>query len=328
MYRRPCAASLKNIPLLSLLLLSVCGLFAQQPDTQKVDAFVKSFHAPYTDASDLARQLTRSFPAQRDKARALYAWLAMNIRYDMVKYNTPPVTREFSGRTNREIDAKIKAWHEKQTRTALQTKKGVCGDFSRLMEKMCYAVDLECMVVEGLSRSKQGGTAGNHVWNAIQFDGKWHLVDATWGAGYINPEGFVVNYTGVYFDTPPALFALNHLPDESKWQLLDRPISKTTFGNQPFLDICNAQFPVMACAPASGKLVPAGGQTQIRLKLGAMPKVLVLRTAQNKPIASNITTTADGWVSLRFSAAGTSQVSVLAGETPYVLSVLARYAVE
>ena len=320
--------ALKTFALLPLVCLSAFSLSARQSAYQQVDDFARSFHEPFSDPSDLARKLTRPFPAQRDQARVLYTWLATHIEYDMVRFNAPSVTRQFSGRTDREVEAKIKAWHDKETRAAWLAKKGICGDFSRLMEQMCAAAGLECMVVQGLSRATSGGAADNHIWNAVKFDGQWHLVDATWAAGYIESDRFVANFSGAFFDTSPELFALSHLPDQARWQLLAQPVSKAAFDKQPYVNIWNAHFPVTACAPAGGKIVPAGGKAEIRLRFDAIPKVLVLRTAGNKPVPSELTSAEDGWVSLRFAPAGASEIKVLAGETPYAMYMLAKFAVE
>jgi transglutaminase/protease-like cytokinesis protein 3 len=45
------------------------------------------------------------------------------------------------------------------------------------------------------------------------------IVDATWGAGYLDQSTgkFKKKYSGFYFFTDPDKFALKHYPKDSKW---------------------------------------------------------------------------------------------------------------
>lgn len=319
---------MRIMTVLSLVIFTIFSLPAQE-DHQNVDAFVRSFHAPYTDAADLARQLSKPFRTEREKARAIYTWVARNIRYDYAKYRNPPPTVHVRGKNRQELQKNMEALHEKQIRITLQTKKGICGDYSRLMEKMCKTVGLESLIVEGLSRSMEGNM-GDHAWNVLKYEGKWHLMDVTWGAGYIDDDAqrFVSAYTPAFFDTPPSLFILNHLPEESRWQLLSKPISKTAFVKQPAINFCHEDFPILAFTPANGKIVSVKGKAQIRLKLSTVPKVLVVRSGKNKQLPTEIKTGKDGWVSLSFSPGAASEISVLAGNSRKQMSVLAEFPVE
>jgi hypothetical protein len=64
----------------------------------------------------------------------------------------------------------------------------------------------------------------------VKIRGKWGLVDCTWGAGWLDAAGrFAPRFTSHYFLTPPGIFVDDHFPQDARWQLLDRPISREQY---------------------------------------------------------------------------------------------------
>ena len=57
----------------------------------------------------------------------------------------------------------------------------------------------------------------------------------TWAAGTYDDStnSFSKNFNAQYFNANPIEFISNHFPDNSKWQLLDIPISKNEYINSP-----------------------------------------------------------------------------------------------
>jgi transglutaminase/protease-like cytokinesis protein 3 len=171
----------------------------------------------------LARYLAGPAQNEEEKARALFRWITENITYDTRAY--------FTG----------------QDRSAgpddvLKTRKGVCEGFSGLFEKLGRAAGLEIVTVSG--HAKGYGTAAggrfegppDHAWNAVRIRGKWRLVDATWGAGYVNESGrFVRMFNAYFFFTPPERLIYTHFPEDSRWQLIDLPVPLKTFEGYVYL---------------------------------------------------------------------------------------------
>lgn len=314
---------------LSLIYFAVCSLYAQA-GYQKTDSIAKAFNEPYTDASDLAYKLTGPFAAEEEKARVIFAWIAFNIRYDYKKYKDPPPKPRISGRTPQELNENIRKWEENEIGNTLRIKKGVCADYSCLFQKMCEAIGLESVIVTGLSRKPNGRAGGDHAWNAVKIGGQWRLLDATWGAGYVDDddERFIRRYTPAFFLTDPTFFILNHLPDDDQWQLLDEPLSKKEFNKQPMVYYSNPDFPLEAFSPESGKIVPVGDQAEIRLKFGSMPEVFVVAAGKNREIPAQIQKKDDGWAVLTFSAARASDISVFVGKSRQKTMMLAQFSVE
>ena len=77
----------------------------------------------------------------------------------------------------------------------------------------------------------------DHAWNAVKINGKWYLIDSTWGAGHLNDNNeYEAVFTEFYFLPEPEMFILSHYPyencsieDSEKWQLLNRPVSLEEF---------------------------------------------------------------------------------------------------
>ncbi|MBQ8802407.1 MAG: hypothetical protein IJZ53_02070 [Tyzzerella sp.] len=50
----------------------------------------------------------------------------------------------------------------------------VCEGYAELLQYLCYCVGINVTSVSGTA------SGGSHMWNAIQLDSKWYMLDATW----------------------------------------------------------------------------------------------------------------------------------------------------
>lgn len=124
-------------------------------------------------------------------------------------------------------------------------RKAVCAGYANLMVALGKAAGLEVVYIAGDSRSTDDYEAlapdelprsdAGHAWNAVRIGDAWHLLDATWDAGYVGPEGFVPRYSTTYLFIPPGAMRLTHLPDMARWQLVAEPIDRGTWLRQPLL---------------------------------------------------------------------------------------------
>lgn len=161
----------------------------------------------------LAAYLARSGSDQLTRSRALYRWLAGNIAYNADGLRTGN-------------------YGDVSPEGVLRSRSSVCEGYARLGEALGTAMGLEIQVVSGWSKG-YGYTTGqrfdgptNHAWNAVRVDGAWRLMDPTWGAGYLDQQmRFVRRFQEHYFLTAPEAFVFDHLPQDPRWQLLERPVS-------------------------------------------------------------------------------------------------------
>lgn len=133
----------------------------------------------------LADQLTTGKNGEKDKARAVYDYVAKNIQYDVNKLNQ---------RSFKFDDSAVKTLHE---------KKGVCQDFSYLAIALLRASGME-------ARMATGYAGQDHAWIETKVEGRWLTMDPTWGSGYLQEDRFVRDYTLKYFDPNPAEFKKTH----------------------------------------------------------------------------------------------------------------------
>lgn len=60
---------------------------------------------------------------------------------------------------------------------AFNGKPVVCEGYSKAFKYLCDESDIGCLIVEGHIGTGTG--AGNHMWNYVELDGNWYLVDVT-----------------------------------------------------------------------------------------------------------------------------------------------------
>ncbi|MFN8606808.1 MAG: transglutaminase domain-containing protein [Vulcanimicrobiota bacterium] len=181
------------------------------------------------DANRLADYLTGSANTPRLKAERIYNWIAANINYDIYMYKAKGAVRDCS------------------PPTVLKRRQSVCAGYATLFETMARRAGLEVQVIPGIGRSQFGGSAESHAWNVVKLDGQWQLVDCTWGAGYVNNEEFHRSFTDFYFCADPKEFLTSHFPDDSKWQLVESPVSRAEF---------DGLTPMQAHRAGTGTIIP------------------------------------------------------------------------
>lgn len=178
------------------------------------------------DYATLAKHLVSPAKDDWDKARAIYRWITANVTYDDVAYNT-------------------KTYGAGDAERTLRTRKGVCGDFSELYKELALAAGLDAVKVTGWSKTKDlpPGTRleqPDHAWNAIRIDGRWQLMDVTWGQGHGNEKTgqlvTVTEFNEYWFAPPPSEFVLQHLPEDPDWQFLADPVSLDEFEQFPLVN--------------------------------------------------------------------------------------------
>ncbi|MEK3991682.1 MULTISPECIES: transglutaminase domain-containing protein [Robertmurraya] len=142
------------------------------------------------EIKELAGQLTNGLTTDREKAEAIYKYVASNISYDVEKYET-----------------KNYNWDDSALKT-LELRKGICQDYAYLTIALLRASNVEARLIEG--NAFGGFWPQKHAWVEAKVDGNWLTMDPTWGAGYIKDNAFVAQYTAEYFDPNPTEFEKSH----------------------------------------------------------------------------------------------------------------------
>ncbi|XP_033920047.1 kyphoscoliosis peptidase isoform X2 [Melopsittacus undulatus] len=186
---------------------------------EKLDAYVLKVNVK-NSVEELVKALLKQARTDLEKVRAIWMWICHHIEYDVVGYHNK------SQLSSKPIDV-------------LQMGKSICEGYAELFEHMCSIAGIQCMKLSGHSKGngyKMGQTFtgdSDHTWNAVYLDGRWHLLDSTWGSGAVDDSftKFTFRYNEFYFLTHPALFINNHFPDNSNWQLLKPALTLKDFEN-------------------------------------------------------------------------------------------------
>lgn len=123
----------------------------------------------------------------------------------------------------------------------LKHGKAVCQGYAALLRDMCTEAGLECVMITGYARNAPEDIGRRmkklepHAWNAIKLGGEWILCDATWASGTFDKKTkkYTEKFNESYFLSPPEFFSRTHYPEEKKWQLLDKKVSRWKFLRRP-----------------------------------------------------------------------------------------------
>jgi transglutaminase/protease-like cytokinesis protein 3 len=196
--------------------------FGQSQDYTIVDKYINQIPSDFNSIEELIHSIIKPEWKDEEKIRAIYYWIAFNIRYDW---------EEYQNETNKNylIDPT-------SANDIFKSRKGLCNGFTALFNYMCKLAGIESKIIKGYSRSSYN-EAGipinvpNHAWNVVSINKRWYFIDVTWGSSSaLNNEP-----NDYYFLTPPKEFIVNHFPEDEEWQLLEKPISKEEFDQYPYI---------------------------------------------------------------------------------------------
>lgn len=197
---------------LAAFLLAGSPSFSQDNEEFKqIDDYVKSLGSLDTlNVGTISSLLTKKFADNRDKARAIFDWIAFNISFD-------PKLARVSG--NEKINSD----------EVLKKRKTNAAGYAALFQDMCSVAKIRCLTVDGYVRQDVEAIGEkpdefNHTWAVVQLGqspDSWYYVDPTWGAGYTDARmtSFTKQYNDGYFFADKGTFNLQHQPDNSAWLL-------------------------------------------------------------------------------------------------------------
>ena len=192
---------------------------------------IDSDYKGISDIKHFGAKLNHDFFSKDDKLGAIYYWICTNVEIDVKKYfsKNGGYTYNFKYKTREEKVRKIQETDNKMALEAFRSKKATGKEYAHMFKKMCDNAGIECEVISGCLKSKYediGRKPGrsDHLWNAVKIDGKWHLIDSFWGAGYLNEQEqtFTKQYSERFYMLSPEEFFLNHFPKRTQWVLVDR----------------------------------------------------------------------------------------------------------
>jgi hypothetical protein len=241
------------------------------PRVQRIPAEIQQgvFTDPKQFLEPLVRRLTDGASDEFHKTKLLHDWIAENIAYDVRSY--------FS-------DTSDDNAAEPPEETLVQ-RQAVCHGYTSLFKQMCTLAGIPCEDISGYGRgysyvSGRNANVGeeNHAWNAVRIDERWFLVDVTWDAGYVGEQAFRKEYRTTYLFMEPRYFVFTHLPSESRWQLLRKPLTSEQFDKLPYLHGTFFDHD-MRLLTRLARVTPAGGSVQFSIQVSAETEVMAKLTS-------------------------------------------------
>ena len=243
-----------------------------------IDTYVQKLGSFDTlNMGTIAAIVTKPFQERKDKARAIFDWIAFNISYD-TKAGRSGIT-------------------EKNSATdVLLYRKAVGLGYASLFQDMCSSVNIRCLIPDGFAKLNpdqinETSPEINHSWAVVQLGQspeEWFYVDPTWGSGYTDADCkvFTRSFNDVYFFADKSIFNLQHYPDNEGWKLGPAPKTRKDFFALPIYKAAAYEFKLTSANPANGHLKVKAGQLQnLVFKMDSaavISKITLLRTDGKK----------------------------------------------
>jgi hypothetical protein len=207
---------MKTIYVLLAFLFSILSFAQRQTQYAIVDKQMSERPLSFTYSTDaIAHYINARFQTEDEKIRAVFYWTASNISYDLDKLS----------------DLNNKETSENNSEKILNSKKGVCSDYTKIFKEIANKVGVKTEIISGYTKQNGVVVAISHAWCASKIDNLWYIFDPTWGSGHVNNGKFVTSFDDHYFKVNPSKIITSHMPYDYMWQFLNYPIS-----NQEFYD--------------------------------------------------------------------------------------------
>ena len=168
--KKPAHLLKRHLKSILLLFVVLCSHgYSQSPELNYNQKEINACTKYRRDPFQLVSELTKNKSGDKEKFDAIFAWVALNIKYDFRKY--------YSESGSPEPDLYY----------VLKKKKGICIDYARLMDTLCAIAGVKNYTVLGYAKDELFDVgdpfySDNHAWNAVRLDNEWYLYDVTWAA--------------------------------------------------------------------------------------------------------------------------------------------------
>ena len=139
--------------------------------------------------------------------------------------------------------------------TVYNKGKGTAKGIAKLFATMVKYINIESGIISGISRTFQDPDEfvqiHEHYWNYILLNKEYYLIDVSKSIGICHGLTGVDKQLDLFFGTYPEIFIRYNYPDDSKWQLLPKNITKEQFVNQAFLTDCFYLLNITSISPDS-----------------------------------------------------------------------------
>ena len=237
--------TVKKVMFLLLILINTHAIAQKNnEDFKVVDDYVKSLGTLDTlNMGTISYIVTKKFPDNKDKLRAIFDWIAYNISFDCK-------------------GARVNGNEKNNSEDVLKKRKATSSGYAALFQDMCSVVKIRCLTVDGYFKNNveqinQKPDDFNHTWDVVQLGESqetWFYVDPTLGSGFTDDKVtvFTKAYNDAYFFADRTIFNYQHLPDNHAWLLGPGTKSTGTFFSLPLVKNAAYEFGISNFSPADG----------------------------------------------------------------------------
>jgi len=238
---------------LFLLIFISANSFAQSAEYKAVDDYVKGLGSlDSMNMGTISAIVTKNFADNKLKARAIFDWVAFNINFD--------------AKASRYGDNSVNISDD-----IIKLRKATSFGYAALFQDMCSAASIRCLTVDGFIKKStddinEKPDEFNHSWDVVQLGQSptdWYYVDPTWGSGYTDKEEkkFTKAYNDAYFFSNPAIFNLQHFPDNTAWLLGSGAKTVKDFFAMPLVKNAVFDFGITNVSPITGNVKAKAGKS-------------------------------------------------------------------
>jgi len=223
--------------LFSVLFLISCYAFSNE--YARVDQKVRNYPA-FKKVHDLGYRIQNDFSTGEERVRAAFVWLTQNMVYEKTENDILQTRQRIYYNSENGKRYQIRKVILGRIDKAFRIRKGVCLDYSLILNELCQQFGLPSKVIVGVAKTdirfiKGKQSFKNHTWNAVQLNGIWKLMDPTWASGHLDlvSKRFIRKQLDHYYFTNPTEFVKHHFPTNEEWQLLKNPVDIEEFFSAP-----------------------------------------------------------------------------------------------
>lgn len=213
----------------------------------------------------VGRHLAAREPDPFLRVKALHDWVVTRLTYD--------------------DDSLLPGKRKPQdAQSVFEGRTGVCEGYARLLVALGKVTGDQIVYVVGDVREATGEAAPvGHAWNTVEIKGSWYVLDATWDDPKVDGRAGNV-YSTDYLFIPPSVAIFDHFPDDARWQLLSKPLTRGDFLRQPFARPGLARAGLTMVAPDRTRVELDG---PLELRISNPRRVFVLATIAGRDSDQN-----------------------------------------
>lgn len=147
---------------------------------------------------------------------------------------------------------------------------------SLLFQRLVGSCGIECSIVRGIARFPgmpvgRVLTRSNHHWNVVMLDAHPYIVDVSWAIAGLEPNAFCI---------PPDESIYQRLPEDSRDQQLEAPVTPLQFWSLPYCMPAFFELGLQLMNHASSIIPIDGGNNEVCLRIAAPPNVIVYHVSR------------------------------------------------